>query len=364
MGKSIYSDDAVYTSRPYHGILYMSDDDTDGECEDSICVWPDLSPLSDFSACENFLEEEEPLRAQLSKGKQKQINDYLKGAKNAYPVENNTGKVEGLEETKRPKGTPADIPHPQSGIDPKTGLMTKDAFREREIEYALSTTRRNLTHISQFLLKLEARAGKVNSEGIRQTLDATVSDMNYDFSVPDPGHYNVIEEIKNLSSELYYRLYIVDRHWRRVARDAQKAGEEPSSIGIRSEPDVREWINTELKANHLRAEETCFYTVSDLAANRSFYDWITYLRGLCDFRDHPNKEGKLVELAWRFLDRNLRGPRPVIPTTAEQFIEDLYRKWKSGVWAEVLKNPKKQELDDVEAWKTLRRYWTSRTAPI
>ncbi|KAI1301109.1 hypothetical protein F5Y03DRAFT_363085 [Xylaria venustula] len=218
--------------------------------------------------------------------------------------------------------------------------------------------------MSQFLLKLEARAGKTTKEGIRQTLDATVQDMNYDFSAcDDSGHQNEIEEIKHLSNDLYHRLYLIDRHWRRLGRAARRAGEKDPEIRILGEDDVREWVRVELKTNHLAVEETCFYTVQDLASNRSFTDWVTYLRKLCGFGDHPTEEAKLVELAWRFLDRNLRGPRPVNPTTVEQFIDGLYRKWEDGAFAETLQNPNKQELDDAAAWRLMRQYWSSRTAP-
>ncbi|KAI0811309.1 hypothetical protein GGR55DRAFT_94673 [Xylaria sp. FL0064] len=393
MGKKDYSDDSLYISRPYHAV-YISDDEEDDEGDDDVCVWPDLSGISELSD----FSPEEPLEAHLrrmgfeSKGKREQIEKYLKGVKNADRPDN-AEKVKEVEETKGSQATPTDTVAkeakapkptpaaaaakktegsktqpktadiPSSDIDTETGKLTEKAFREREIQYALSTARRSLTHMSQFMLKLEARAGKATREGIRQTLDATVQDMHYDFSACDGDHLGEIEEIKHLSNDLYNRLYLIDRHWRRQAREARNAGEKPSDITILSEPDIREWIRTELKTNHLAAEETCFYTVRDLAANRGFNDWVDYLRNLCGFKDHPTDEAKLVELAWRFLDRNLRGPRPVNPTSTEQFVGELYGKWKSGVWDEVLRNQRKQELDDAEAWKLMRRYWSSRTAP-
>ncbi|KAI3330138.1 hypothetical protein F4824DRAFT_479585 [Ustulina deusta] len=369
MGKNDYSDSSVYNRRPYHA-LYISDDE--GE-DDDICVWKDGPELSDYDSLD------EPLAGHFRKfgieaaGKHKQSSDYLKKPESVEQAER-AEKAKRVEEIERPKTTPAaktkvaDIPI--SEIDPETGKLTKEAFREREIQYALSTARRNLTHMSQFLLKLEARAGKTTKEGIRQTLDATVQDMNYDFNAcgsdggpPDPDHKSEIEEIKHLSNDLYHRLYLVDRHWRRIARDARKAGDRCPDIGILSEPDIKEWIKVELQTNHLAAEETCFYTVADLKSNRSFFDWMEYLRELCQFGDHPHDEAKLVELAWQFLDRNLRGPRPANPTSVGQFVDDLNDRWKRGVWAEILKNPKKQEADDAEAWKLMRKYWTSRTAP-
>ncbi|KAI1432526.1 hypothetical protein GGR50DRAFT_588498 [Xylaria sp. CBS 124048] len=279
----------------------------------------------------------------------------------------------------------ADIP------DAHAGTLSNDPHRERQIQYAFSTTRRNLTHISQFLLKLEARAGKATKEGIRNTLDATVNDTNYDLSAP-PDYGSEIEELKHMSNNIYMRLYLIDRHWRRIARNnvptptARRATttmtttatatatatttkhpeakvKNAPKITILSEPDIKEWMRTELRSNHLMTEETCYFSVRDLKSNRSFTDWMGYLRELCRFGNHPHDEGKLVELAWLFLDRNLRGPRPSNPTTADQFIADLDNKRRRGVWAAVLENPKKQEQDDLEAWLTMRRYWSARVAP-
>ncbi|KAI1427825.1 hypothetical protein F5Y12DRAFT_783020 [Xylaria sp. FL1777] len=356
----------------------------DSEEDDDIYVWKDMPDFSDYDSLDEPLAGHFRKFGTETKGKQKQETDFLKKAKSLKRAES-TVKTEELEEIERPKTTPAaavikrtqrvesqtkTIDIPLSDIDLETGKLTEKAFREREVQYALSTARRSLTHMSQFLLKLEARAGKTTKEGIRQTLDATVLDMNYDFNTcgsdggpPDPDHKSEIEEIKHLSNELYHRLYLIDRHWRRIARDARNSTEKCPEIGILNEPDVKEWIKVELKTNHLAAEETCFYTVRDLQENRSFWDWAIYLQELCGFGEHPNDEMKLVELAWRFLDRNLRGPRPLNPTSMEQFVGDLQDRWESGEWDEILKNPKKQESEDAAAWKLLRRYWSSRTAP-
>ncbi|KAJ8128416.1 hypothetical protein O1611_g5218 [Lasiodiplodia mahajangana] len=343
-----YGNDSVYKSRPYHA-LYMSDDEGD---DDDLCVW-DLEG------------EGEPLAGQFEK----------------VGIESNTTKVNDNQREKVKSAEKPETPTPgtaaakgqaltASDIDPKTGKLTEAAFREREVQYALSTARRNLTHASQFLLKLEARAGKTTKEGIRQTLDATVKDMNYDFNAcgtdgapPDADHKSEIEEIKQLSRELYNRLYLVDRHWRRVARETRDSEGRSPNISILSEGEVREWIKVEIKTNHLATEDACFYTAADLATGRSFRDWITYLQKACNFGDHPVEQAKLVEFAWRFLDRNLRGPRPVNPTSVEQFITDLDARRKSGIWDEIRKNLEKQEQDDAEAWRAMRKYWSSRTAP-
>ncbi|KAI1195840.1 hypothetical protein F5X97DRAFT_335040 [Nemania serpens] len=329
--------------------------------DDDVCVWKDVPELSDY-----YDTDEEPLVTQLKRTnlepKTKYANDRAKTSPAPKISSDATTSTEGQTET-------ANVP--PSNIDPKTGKLTKEAFREREVQYSLSTARRNLTRASQFLLKLEARAGKTTKEGIRQTLDATVKDTNYDFNAcgsdggpPDVDHKSEIEEINQLSKELYNRLYLVDRHWRRIAREQRDDQGRSPNIPILSEGDVKEWIKVEIQTNHLTIEEACFFTARDLEANRSLWDWAMYLQDLCKFSDHPTDQFKLVQLAWRFLDRNLRGPRPLNPTSLEQFISDLNAMRESGAWDEIRKNPNKQEHDDAEAWKSMKKYWSSRIAPM
>ncbi|KAI1166702.1 hypothetical protein F5B18DRAFT_659622 [Nemania serpens] len=334
--------------------------DEEGE-DDDICVWKDMPELSDYEDV-----DEEPLVTQLKKSKigskTKEADDRVKPTPGPKIPSDPTASSKGQTET---------TSVPPSNIDPKTGKLTKEAFREREVQYALSTARRNLTHASQFLLKLEARAGKTTKEGIRQTLDATVKDLSYDFETcgsdggpPDADHKSEIGEINQLSKELYSRLYLIDRHWRRLARENRDDQRRSPDINILSEGDIKEWIKVEIQTNHLTIEDNCFFTVHDLVANRSLWDWATYLENLCKFSDHPTDQYKLVQLAWRFLDRNLRGPRPVNPTSLEQFISDLNEMRNSGAWDEIRKNPQKQERDDEEAWKMMKKYWSSRIAPM
>ncbi|KAI1183284.1 hypothetical protein F5B17DRAFT_448725 [Nemania serpens] len=358
MARTNHSEGTVYNSRPYHA-PYVSDDE--GE-DDDVCVWKDVPELSDY-----YDTDEEPLLVtQLKKAnvkpKLKKANDRVKTTPGPKIPSDTTTSTGGQTEAG------SILP---SNIDPETGKLTNEAFREREVQYALSTARRNLTHASQFLLKLEARAGKTTKEGIRQTLDATVKDMNYDFGTcgsdggpPDADHKSEIEEINQLSKELYNRLYLVDRHWRRIARETRDDQGRSPNITILSEGEVKEWIKVEIQTNHLTVEETCFFTVQDLQANRSLWDWATHLQEICKFSDHPTDEFKLVQLAWRFLDRNLRGPRPLNPTSLEKFISDLNATRASGAWDKIRKNPRKQEQDDAEAWKAMKKYWSSRIAPM
>ncbi|KAI0417759.1 hypothetical protein F5X98DRAFT_363500 [Xylaria grammica] len=353
--------------------------DEEGE-DDDVCVWEDGPDLSDYDNIDECLNRHVRKVGVSPKRKLKLVNDYLDSLKINEETEipektseqGETEQPQTAPETTLPKTTEeiglrvADIPI--SDIDPKTGKLTPEAFRAREVQYALSTARRSLTHASQFLLKLEARTGRATKEGIRQTLDATVDDMHYDFDAcgsdggpPDADHKSEIDEIKHLSNDLYNRVYLLDRHFRRLAQPTRDAG---AGTKILSEPDVREWVKVELATNHLAAEEACFYTAQELAwGGRGFSDWVAYLKTHCGFGDHPHDEAKLVELAWRFLDRNLRGPRPPNPTSVERFVGGLDAMRGGDVWAGVLENPRKQEVDDVEAWKLLRRYWSSRTAP-
>lgn len=135
-------------------------------------------------------------------------------------------------------------------------------------------------------------------------------------------------------------------------------------IHILSEPAMKEWVKVEQRTNHLSLEDPSFYSVRDLASGRGFGDWMGYLRGICKFRDHPVDENKLVELAWLFLDREIRPmEKPVNPTTGKQFVALLEERRRAGVWKKQLENPLKQVGDDAAAWKTLRRYWSCRTAP-
>ncbi|KAI0376053.1 hypothetical protein F5Y04DRAFT_267311 [Hypomontagnella monticulosa] len=240
--------------------------------------------------------------------------------------------------------------------------LTAEQFRERQIVYALSTARRNLTRMSQFILKLECRAGKVTKEGIRQTLDATVADNSNTFpQSEDLTHLEEIEEIKYLSESVWKRLYLVDRHWRRQTyrtRDAE--GKKSPRIQLESEPSVKDWLKEEIKMKQETREDICYFTVADLISGRKFEDWIIYLKDLCNFDDHPTDEQKLVHLAWRFQDRDLRGPYPINPTRIEDFVIGLEEKLESGGFDDIIKNPENQGESDAQAWKTIKRYWFSR----
>ncbi|KAI1118665.1 hypothetical protein F5Y14DRAFT_399342 [Nemania sp. NC0429] len=369
-------DGSVYNSSPYHA-MYESDDEAE---DDDICVWKDRPELPEpIDFCPS--DEENDLATRF--GRTNIGSETPKTPKTPMapkmPMAPKTSMAPKTPMTPMTpsstatgsRGQPESARAPSSDFDPETGKLTKEAFREREVQHALATARRNLTHASQFLLKLEARAGKTTKEGIRQTLDATVRDLHYDFNAcgsdggpPDADHKGEIEELNHLSKELYNRIYLIDRHWRAIARENRDAQGKSPDIAIMSEGGIKEWIKVEIQTNHLTIRDTCFYTARDLEANRSLYEWAMDLQEVCKFGDHPGDQFKLVQLAWRFLDRNLRGPRPLNPTSLEKFISDLEAMRASGAWDEIRKNPDKGEKDDAEAWAAMKNYWSSRVAPM
>ncbi|GAP92214.1 hypothetical protein SAMD00023353_9800020 [Rosellinia necatrix] len=363
MAGTNYGNRPTHGSRPYRSLPLLDDEGAD----DDVCVWRDGPDPDDSHDGSDEPLSERLQRLGIRSGREKR-DHRMKEPKR-------TERAERAERAETASSTETETSHytglaPPASIDPDTGRLTKEAFREREIQYALSTTRRNLTHISQFMLKLEARAGTTTKEGIRQTLDATVQDLHYDFDTcgadggaPDADHKSEIEEIRHLSEELYDRLHLIDRYWRRASREARDAEGRTPKIEILGERDIRDWIKVELGSNHLATEDACYYTIEDLVSGRTFWSWGTYLQESCQFGDHPSEQAKLVALAWRFLDRNLRGPRPANPTTFEQFIAELDARRKTGAWDELRQNPKKQEADDAKAWQAMRYYWSSRTAP-
>ncbi|KAI1105005.1 hypothetical protein F4804DRAFT_351519 [Jackrogersella minutella] len=327
---------SVYNARPYHAYL-LSDDGED----DDVCVWENGPTFSEIYMSEVSLPNFEQI-----------------------PIFN---------KKKAPKDNGAIIA-PQDNVDVARSVVTEtpataaensvnlaaEQIRERQAIDSLLVTQRNLTKMLQFILKLECRAGKVAKEGIRQTLDATVAD-NSDMS--DQGHdvnpFEEIEDIKLLSENAWQRLYLIDRHWRKQSREDRDAEGQSPSIEIESEPSVKAWLKEEMRANCMTGDDPCYFTAADLAGGRRFEDWIAYLRLLCKFRDHPDDEAKLVGLAWRFLDRNLRGPRPVGMTRVADFVFQLEERCRGGGFEEALEDPKRQELDDEWAWKTIKKCWSS-----
>jgi hypothetical protein len=243
----------------------------------------------------------------------------------------------------------------------KPGALRK---REREIAYALASTHRNLTRMSQYLLKLEARANTATKLHIRKTLDTTVQDSYYaSKDDTEPGHKKLIEDINNLSQGVWERLFSVDKQFRRLSRENRDVNGLSTPFELQGESYVKRWAEWEIKAIQLRNEESCFYTVADMGTSRGFRDWVIYLQELFQMGDNPAEELRLVQAAWHFLDRSIRGPRPENPTTINDFVQDWESMRCSGAFRDAVADPKRQERDDQELMKALQTIWSSRMLP-
>ncbi|KAI2633281.1 hypothetical protein GGS26DRAFT_76938 [Hypomontagnella submonticulosa] len=344
MGKRHNEEIAVYDVRPFHS--YCLTDDVDDD--DDICVWKYGRELS-----------------YIYDGESERGGNSDKNVTSSYNVNRNEVRAEAQAKATDKRYENAKVGQADGvaagNMTENSMNLTAEEFRERQVAYALSTARRNLTRMSQFILKLECRAGKVTKESIRQTLDATVADDTNAFEPnEDPTRLEEIEEIKYLSDSVWKRLYLIDRHWRRQTRQARNAEGKSPHIQLESEPDVKEWLREEMRIKQAADEQHCYFTVADLINGRKFEDWIIYLRNLCRFKDHPTDEQKLVDLAWRFLDRDLRGPHPTNPTRIEDFVVGLEETHERGGFDEVIKHPEKQEQNDKQAWKIIKQYWFSR----
>ncbi|KAI1451353.1 hypothetical protein F4805DRAFT_104877 [Annulohypoxylon moriforme] len=341
MARGYSEENYVYNVRPYLAQAYCLSDDG---LEDDICVWGDGPTHSQI-----FMSEE-------------QLSFYDE------PIDSTSNEKKTQYET--PEVTQDVVSESGSDKTEKAGISARDSVgltNEQRLQQqtadALFTTQNNLTRILQFILKLERRAGKVTKEGIRQTLDATVaSSTNTSEQYHNLSRYEEIENLKVLSENAWQRLYLVDRHWRRQGRQEHntQGTQESPTIQIESEPSVKSWLKEEIRINDTVGEDPCYYTVSDLASGRNFEDWIAYLRQLCKFKDHPADEAQLVDLAWRFLDRSLRGPRPASTSRTDDFVSQLEEKSRSGAFKEALENPRRQVEDDEQAWKIIRRCLGSR----
>lgn len=325
----------VFSAKPYLAQAYCLSEDS---LEDDVCVWDDGPTFSEINISEERFSFIEPIN----------------------PVRN--------QENAKKDETPAIIQDVQSEagsektIRDLTGLTDEQRLEQNTAD-ALLVTQKNLTRMLQFILKLERRAGKVTKEGIRQTLDATVaSGANVYGQNSKPTPYEEMENLQTLSENAWQRLYLVDRHWRKEGRQAcdNQDAEESPKIQIESEPNIKSWLKEEMRINDIVGEDPCYYTVADLASGRSFEEWVAHLMDICEFTDHPDDETKLVELAWRFLDRSLRGPRPSITTPICDFILELEGKAQSGAFKEALENPGRQVEEDAEAWKCIKRCMGSR----
>ncbi|KAI4860124.1 hypothetical protein F4820DRAFT_465966 [Hypoxylon rubiginosum] len=325
---------SIYNARPYHADC-LSDD---GQEDDDICMWPELPDICDSEEEweTNYKVDPSPTRATTGVEAQTCDNGVAYEREKVDNSDNHTAKASAND----------------------SGKLIDGQFEERQIQSALSMAHMNLARMSQLVLKLEYRTGKVTKEGIRQTLDATVAENRSFSPSDDPTHLEEIEEIKLLTQNAWKRMYLIDRHWSRqsyAARDAQ--GGSPS-LQLRSEPSIKAMLKEDMRMNNLACDDTSYFTVADLSNGRRFKDWVVYLRDLCEFSDDPTDETKLVELAWLFLDRALRGPRPLASTNIKDFVAELEDKLTRGIFADALRNPQNQQKDDKQAWKVIKKRWS------
>ncbi|KAI8958832.1 hypothetical protein F5Y11DRAFT_27265 [Daldinia sp. FL1419] len=333
-----YNIPSVYDTTPYHAYC-VSDN---GEEDDDVCVWDGPPKLVDM-----YDSEDERIVAEIHSG---------------IPEENWLYRSEARKDKTPTPIRPSGINRRDSEITVKNisndPEKTQEEIQLRQVADGLLATRRNLTRMSQFILKLECRAGKVTKEGIKQTLDATVAD-NSDVANLYPTYLDELEEIKHLSESTWQRLYLIDRHWQRVSRQNHAAKNSGPPIKLDSEPVVKAFLREEKSTNHLTSRDPCYYTAGNLANGRRFEDWIAFLQDFCKFKDDPTEETKLVHLAWRFLDREIRGPRPSDPARIQDFIAELNGKYESGALDKAINNPQKRQEDDDQAWATIKKCWFS-----
>ena len=206
------------------------------------------------------------------------------------------------------------------------------------------------------MLKLEVRAGKTTKEAIRQTLDDTANEAAIDLPGEGLSHEELIERITRGCEETTRRMVLVDRHF--VRQCSRMPSDQP--LNLLCESEVKNWLKVETRDSQVSSEDPCYFTAHDLAAGRRFGDWIGYLRGTCGFKPTEGDDAKLLNLAWRFLDRDIRGDMLLPSVKVEDFVADLETRHKKGEFEEVLQDPQKQARADEESWRNIRKVWSGR----
>ncbi|KAK8022931.1 hypothetical protein PG991_006812 [Apiospora marii] len=255
--------------------------------------------------------------------------------------------------------------------------------RERELNYALVAAHRNLTRMSQYLLKLQARADMATDEDMRLTLEATLENHQHstrqdgseeDEESPDGYHARLVEDVSRLSDQLWNRMYTLDRDIRYLSRQHRREegnGGRSGRIQLRGESHTQHWLDAKLErlVSGLQGEETFFYTVRDLAAGRPLTEWMGYIRdGLQRVADAggpgPVREDRVVAIAWSFLDRAIRPSRPRVSTTVNRFVAEWDSLRRGGAFDAALEEPERQVEIDAEVLESLRPIWAARHKPL
>lgn len=288
------------------------------------------------------------------------------------PAYTNSNAVGPDPRSNKPQDPPP-APHPKKAKTP--------ALRERELNYALFAAHRNLTRISQYVLKLEARANIATQEDERLTIEATFENNQHssrdgskdrDLEKGD-YHAQLIEDVSRLGDQVWNRMFLVDKHFTHTSRKSRKeVGGKSGPIQLRSESHTKNWLNMKLESNAPLDEETLFYTVWDMAKGRPLSDWFGYIRDMLRRRDNgegdgPRKpwEGRVVAVAWPFLDRAIRPPRrPRVSTTVMQFIVEWDSLRRRGAFDQALENPGAQRESDAEILESLKLLWSAQERPL
>ncbi|KAK8121154.1 hypothetical protein PG999_005274 [Apiospora kogelbergensis] len=263
-------------------------------------------------------------------------------------------------------------PSPEVTTDPKS--VRTPAERERELVQALVAAHRSLTRISQYVLKLEARAGIATKEDVRQTLDATLENIAYSSQASlagaDPTRDGRLgPDVARLGDQVWARVYLADQSLTRTSRQNRTDDGRSGPIRLRGESHTKAWLDAVVASNALMDEATVFYTVRDLAAARPLGLWIAYLRDTLTQvggeGGGPPREDRVVAIAWAFLDRAIRPPRrPSRSTSVAQFVAEWEKLWKSGAFDAALKEPDSQRDSDAQILKSLKGIWSARVRPL
>lgn len=353
----------VYTSSPYRPAELSDGDD------DDLCVW-DYGHDSDDDA---------PPPARRTKPHREASSAHRKAGNDRHkrPSEDTVQKAmefiraraeaaaAGTGTGTAASGGGGAVAAPSSTPRPRSSGPSQALEQKQEADKALVEALQNLTKLSQYMLKLEVRVGKTTKEGIRQTLDDTADEAALEDSLLDSGHglshQELLQRVAHLSQETARRMHIVDRQWRKQSTRQQDGQATADDLRLRAEPDVKSWIKVETRDSTVAGQDPCYFTAQNLAAGRKFRDWIIYLQQLCGFQNTAADGEKLLHLAWRFLDRDLRGPTPPAQTTSvEAFVAELEKKYKGGKFDAALSDPEKRERVDIDSWRRIRQLWSSR----
>ncbi|KAK9777947.1 hypothetical protein SCAR479_05273 [Seiridium cardinale] len=247
---------------------------------------------------------------------------------------------------------------------PKRPRALTPEMKDSLTRYDLVSTHRNLTRMGQYLLKLEARAETASKLHVRKTLDAAVENAHYSSKEDtEVGHHQLITDIERLSRDVWGRLHQLDRDFRKTSRENRDADGQSMPFQLHGESYVKKWIQHEINHNAQRADETCWYTVKDMNNNRGLREWFeyladTYARGEQSIMD----ESRLVQLAWHYLDRSIRPPKPEAPISIADFINVWHDMRQSGAFEGARADPGHQRCEDAEALRALQAIWSSKAA--